>query len=292
MFDNLCYFLSLAIYYQYNQSKVIPMKNSTWNDFVELFEGLQKLFGLMGSMMDYDFIIANKRVKFDSKKAYVEFIDKYQNSLRNPVIILDMEDTLPTPSKLGEPEEWYFNNRNKAICLNHRPPSASSTVPVTLHCSIFGTFEDHCEEDPERIDNLFTYNFCLEMAKFYTKEEERRNKANNLLSKYLDCKVEPIMLDRNRSTDGTVSTNDLYREINIEYKNESCSTKSCAHLENCGYYLSFCKNQENTNTNMPCFLVNIAGPTFTVYGAVLSDTAIVDPLTPTYHLIWLKNNEK
>uniref|UniRef100_U9UCY5 Uncharacterized protein n=1 Tax=Rhizophagus irregularis (strain DAOM 181602 / DAOM 197198 / MUCL 43194) TaxID=747089 RepID=U9UCY5_RHIID len=63
-------------------------------------------------------------------------------------------------SKLGEPEEWYFNNRNKAICLNHHPPSASNT------------------------------------------------------------------------------------------------------------------NQKNTNTNMPCFLVNIAGPTFTVYGAVLSDTAI------------------
>ncbi|CAG8688952.1 11591_t:CDS:2 [Funneliformis caledonium] len=43
---------------------------------------------------------------------------------------------------------------------------------------------------------------------------------------------------------------------------------------------------------MPCFLVNIAGSTFTVYGAVLSDTAIMDPLTPTYHFIWFKNNEK
>lgn len=75
------------------------------------------------------------------------------------------------------------------------------------------------------------------MAKFYTKEEECWNKANNLLLKYLDCRVEPIMLDRNQSTDGTVSTNDLYHKINIEYKNESCSTKSCAHLENCGYYL-------------------------------------------------------
>ncbi|CAG8598405.1 11891_t:CDS:2 [Funneliformis mosseae] len=50
-------------------------------------------------------IIENKRVKFDSKEAFIEFIDNCQNSLRNPVIILDMKeilDTLPTPSKLGE----------------------------------------------------------------------------------------------------------------------------------------------------------------------------------------------
>ncbi|PKY56894.1 hypothetical protein RhiirA4_477520 [Rhizophagus irregularis] len=204
--------------------------------------------------MSYDFIIVNKRVKFDSKEAFVEFIDKYQNSLRNPVIILDMKellDTLPTPSKLEKPEEWYFNNCNKAICLNYRLPSASSTIPVILHCSIFGIFKDHCEKDLER--------------------------TNNLLLKYFDCRVEPIMLDRNRSTDGTVSTNDLYHKINIEYKNELCSTKSCAHLENCGYYL---------------FIFCISKPTFTVYGAVLSNTAIVDPLTLTYHLIWLKNNEK
>jgi hypothetical protein len=124
---------------------------------------------------------------------------------------------------------------------------------------MFGTFEDHCEEDPERNDNLFTYNFCLEMARFYDKEEERQKIANSLLSKYLDCKIEPVVLEGNRSTDGTFSTKDLYREINIEYKNETCSTKSCAHLENCGYYLSFCRKQENPNTNMSCFLVNIAG---------------------------------
>lgn len=54
------------------------MKNSIWNDFVKLFESLQKLFDPIGSMIDYNFIIANKRVKFDSKEVFVEFIDKYQ----------------------------------------------------------------------------------------------------------------------------------------------------------------------------------------------------------------------
>ncbi|CAG8688939.1 11590_t:CDS:2 [Funneliformis caledonium] len=200
MVDNVCYFLFLDIHYQYYQSRVIPINNGTWVDFVGLFEGLQKLFGLMNSMVDYDFIIVNKKVKFNSKKTFIEFIEINKNSPKSPVMILDIKeilDTLPTPSKLGEPSEWHFNNCNKAICLNHCPQIASSIVPVTLHCLIFCTFEDRCEEDPEREDNLFTYNFCREMAKFYDKEDVRRDIANSLLSKYLNIKVEPVMLGGN-----------------------------------------------------------------------------------------------
>lgn len=40
------------------------------------------------------------------------------------------------------------------------------------------------------------------------------------------------------------------------------------------------------------FCESILGPTFAVYGAIFSDVAIVDPLTTTFHLLWLKNNEK
>ncbi|GBC03076.1 hypothetical protein RclHR1_04980021 [Rhizophagus clarus] len=43
---------------------------------------------------------------------------------------------------------------------------------------------------------------------------------------------------------------------------------------------------------MPCFLITIAGPTFAVYGAIFSDIAVVDPLTTTFHLYWLKNNNE
>ncbi|GET02254.1 hypothetical protein RCL_jg21883.t1 [Rhizophagus clarus] len=64
---------------------------------------------------------------------------------------------------------------------------------------------------------------------------------------------------------------------------------------NCGYYLLFCKDQVkdgSPTTNMPCFLITIAGPTFAVYGAIFSDIAVVDPLTTTFHLYWLKNNNE
>ena len=122
-------------------------------------------------------------------------------------------------------------------------------------------FEDICKEDPKREDNDFTYKFCCKMAEFYPNEEARRNTANRLLSEYLERGVEPLSLEKNRSTGGTVSTKNSYREINIEYKSETCSTNACPYLKNCGYYLLFCKKQEedvSPATNMPCFLITIA----------------------------------
>src|SRR5688500_18663068 len=95
MFDNLCYFLFIVIYYQYSQSRIISIKNSTWNDFVDLFGCFKNLFGLLKSMVDYDFIIANKRVNFDMpKETFIKFIEDNQNSSNNPVRILDADDML------------------------------------------------------------------------------------------------------------------------------------------------------------------------------------------------------
>jgi hypothetical protein len=97
MFDNLCYFLFLVIYYQYNQSRIIPIKNSTWNDYVGLLACFRDLFGLLNSMVDYDFIIANKKVNFDMpKETFIKFIEDNQNSSSNPVRILDAKGMFDT----------------------------------------------------------------------------------------------------------------------------------------------------------------------------------------------------
>ncbi|GES96841.1 hypothetical protein GLOIN_2v1594327 [Rhizophagus clarus] len=215
-----------AIFFQYDHSKVIPIVNSAWIDFTELFERLQKLFVLTDTMANYDFIIANKKVTLNSKVDFIRFTDENQNSSKNPVIVLDIKGSRMTYT-------YYLHHQNLENLINgilitviklisrSSPPSASSTVPATLY-------------------------FLLEMAKFYLAEDDRRDEANKLLSQYLNRKVEPIVLGGNRNTDGTVYTIDLYREMNIEYRN---STKSCAHLENCGYYLTFCKKQGDTNNN-------------------------------------------
>ncbi|CAG8806019.1 28516_t:CDS:2, partial [Racocetra persica] len=83
--------------------------------------------------------------------------------------------------------------------------------------------------------------------------------------------------------------------LNVEYKKYNCSSDACPYLENCRYFLAFCKEIENNSayyvTNFPCFLVVISGPYFSVSDAVFANVAIVDPLTVVFLLIWQKYDE-
>ncbi|CAI2177898.1 5487_t:CDS:2 [Funneliformis geosporum] len=269
----------------------------------ELYTHLEKAFGLKGSIIDHKFVIRNKEIDIGwPKKEFINFIELNKCSINNPVRIFDVKKgtkrsymkilaDLPAPSKLGEPNEWFKQQKNEPIYLNHRLSTASSITPVSLYCLIFGCFQDFCEEVPEFEDNLFTYTFCIEMAKFYESKEERQVISNKMLSRYFNCNVQLIQLNNNCRTDGTISYSGLnaYRMLNIEYNKEQCSSSTYPHLESCGYYLVFCKEQENNPsihvTNFPCFLVIIAGPFFSVFGTVLLDKAVVDSLTPVIPLL-------
>ncbi|KAF0392168.1 Protein kinase-like domain containing protein [Gigaspora margarita] len=308
----------VPIYFQYLESEVIKISADGWEDFTQLYARLKETFGLKRSLMDYKFVISNKNIEFSwSKNDFVDFIENYKCSVHNPVRILgvkkgvkrsyiEMIGDLPAPSTLGTPKEWFklqkCNPIDHPICLNHRPPEASSTIPVSLYSPIFGKFKDFCEEAPEREDNQFTYDICNEMAKYYEKEEDRQDVANKMLEKYLGPSVELLTVKRKKSdgslkdarTDGTMSFS-KYRGANFEYKCDDCSSGTSPYLENCSYYLVFCNEQANRPsfdvTNLPCFLVTIAGPYFSVSGAVLAEFAIVDPLTPVFPLIWQKHDE-
>ena len=91
MFDNLCYFLFLVIYFQYNDSKVIPENYNSWTNFRELFCHLQTIFGLEASAVNYELVIGNKKVDLTSKKDFIELVEQNRNSFRNPVKILDVK---------------------------------------------------------------------------------------------------------------------------------------------------------------------------------------------------------
>ncbi|CAG8679160.1 8481_t:CDS:2, partial [Ambispora gerdemannii] len=280
------------------EEETIRLSSEGWEDFTRLYALLKEAFDLRGSLTTYKFSISDKLIDLSwSKSVFIDYIEK-QKFKRS---YFDMINSLPAPSKLGEPEEWYKRQKTNAvdaICLNHCPPTASSSVPVSLLCSVFGKFKDLCDELSESEDNLFAYDFCFEMAKHYNYESERQTKANKMLSGYLKRSVQPIVTEDNCRTDGTVCYGDgsnAYREVNVEYKRHNCSSDACPYLENCGYYLVFCAEKKEHSsyhvTNFPCFLIVISGPYFSVSGAVFADVAIVDPLTPVFPLIWQKYDE-
>ncbi|CAG8688786.1 5726_t:CDS:2, partial [Ambispora gerdemannii] len=254
----------VPLYIQYLDSNVYYLGSDDWANFSQLFTHLKNLFYLKGPLEHHKFVISNKNIDFSwSKNDFVDFIEKHKCSVNNPVRILgvkkgvkrsymDMIGELPPPSTLGIPKEWFKRQKGDPICLNHRPPEASSTIPVSLYSSIFGKFKDFCVEDPEKKDNEFTYEICYEMAKFDEKEEDRQYVANKLLKEYLDHPVEILTIKRKNSdslkgahTDGTIS-HSKYRGANFEYKCDDCNSGASPYLENCSYYLVFCKEQENS----------------------------------------------
>ncbi|CAG8545498.1 10533_t:CDS:2 [Ambispora leptoticha] len=289
----------VPIYFRYYDSEIISLSSEDWKNFIQLYAHLEKAFDLKGSLTAYKFSISDKLIDLSwSKSVFIDFIEKHKCSFNNPIIISGKKKA---PSKLGEPEEWYKRQKTTAvdaICLNHCPPTASSSIPISLLCSIFGKFKDLCDEFSESEDNLFAHDFCFEMAKCYNYESERQNKANDMLSKYLKRPVQPIVTENNHRTDGTmcyIQGSNVYHEANVKYKKYNCSSNACPYLENCGYFLAFCGEKENHPTyhvtNFPCFLIIISGPYFSVSGAVFADVAIIDPLTPVFPLIWQKYDE-
>ncbi|CAG8514115.1 4818_t:CDS:2 [Funneliformis caledonium] len=198
-------------------------------------------FNLKGPLTDHKFVIVNKEIDMScSKKEFFDFIEIHKCPINNPIRIYKLREVvmrsymnkltgLPSPSKLGESDEY-------------------------LYCSNFGKFQDFCEEVPEWKDNLFTFKFCIEMAKFY-ESEERQNVANRMLSEYFDHNV---------VQEGAM----LFQHLPLSRK--------------LWILLVFCKEQKTTIssvTNLLCFLVVIAGSYFSVSGAILSDKAVIDLLT-------------
>ncbi|CAG8837056.1 5038_t:CDS:2, partial [Racocetra persica] len=157
-----------------------------WNDLIQLYVLLEKAFdNLRGTLDLHMFTISNKEIDISwSKKEFIDFIEIHKFELtqsRSTGVkrsYLDMLEDLPPPSTLGNPKVWGERQKDSPCCFNHRPPKASRVIPVSLYNSIFGQFKDFCEEDPEKEDNEFTYNFCCKMAEIYENEEDRQDEAN------------------------------------------------------------------------------------------------------------------
>ncbi|CAG8492336.1 10200_t:CDS:2, partial [Racocetra persica] len=210
-----------------------------WEDLTQLHGYLKEAFNhLKGTIDLYTYVIDNREINMSlSKEKFITFIEMHKCSKNNPIQIInskkgikslyfEMVEGLPTALELGKP--------------------------------------DFCKEDPEKVDNYFTYQFCCKMAEFYNDEDAHQKAANEMLSKYFGQPVQPIKLLANKKTGGKLRTDStisfsgsyVYRELNVKF---NCD---------CRY-----------------------GPYFSVSGAMLLDKAIIDPFTPLYPLAWHKDDK-
>lgn len=94
--------------------------------------------------------------------------------------------TMYPPPEQGFVEEVTRQQKeeNPAFHFN-RPPSAASTIPITLFHPVFGQFQDDCEAyETTAEDHAFVLEFSRAMSRFYDTEDQRLAEARDILANY------------------------------------------------------------------------------------------------------------
>ncbi|KAF8523805.1 hypothetical protein JB92DRAFT_2882804 [Gautieria morchelliformis] len=179
-----------------------------------------------------------------------------------------------TPSQATRPPLFYFD----------RPPSAAATIPITLYHPVFGRFQDDCESYvPTKEDNTFVIQFSSKMSEFYQTEGARAREARGMLRSY-DLHFNASTIE-SFTTDGDVRYND-FCFARLEVKAELGSSPSDPLVQAGCYYRSFTKQTITNRTNLPCFLIYIAGAHIGFAGAVWSDYPNLQVLAPVLPLFY------
>src|SRR5438034_6066884 len=85
-----------------------------------------------------------------------------------------------------KPKQFASDQRKEmpAFCFD-RPPSAATTIPITLYHPVFGQFQDDCDNyTPTKEDNAFVLEFSRTMSKFYDGESDRAEASRKLMTNY------------------------------------------------------------------------------------------------------------
>ena len=167
---------------------------------------------------------------------------------------------------------------------NHQPPSAQGILTELLH-SVFGQFLDDCTAiQPEFQDVQFTYEFSAEMSRYFCTEGAHAASFQDLFKKHFDidlCCVELSASDDKNNkprTDGTLYEG-KFMVINAEVKSELCTGTSNPYIQNIAYYKEYLLKNSNITktTRLPCFLIIVSGPLFSISTAIYGEKVTVDP---------------
>jgi hypothetical protein len=155
---------------------------------------------------------------------------------------------------------------------------------VSIYYSGFSEFTAQCKSvGIGREDCEVAYSLCLAMQDYYSDEDDRRKKFAEIFNHLLH----PLVLSASQRGDPHV---DLYLPLHlyIEMKNEPGATNSDPYHEVMSYYIQDIKYQSSS----PAFLLTLAGPELTIYGAFYADSLYIDRLTPPIWLVDQCNNTK
>ena len=196
--------------------------------------------------------------------------------------MLDWFNTLiGIPSSFGVVENWSKIQKKlgKNALKCHRPGKHYGTH-VSLYYKGFDTFSSEFRDvEIDKNDCTFALEFCWAMAEAYGNEDDRMEKATDLLNSYFQNDHDLVKMN---NMDGAIQVSQRV-VILVEAKNEIGKGRCDSYMQAVAFYH---RNTQKLLTKIiestcaPCLLVELVGPHFAVSGAVCGEHILVDRLTP------------
>ena len=218
--------------------------------------------------------------------------------------IKKIEKTIPSSaSKFAHPDSWKRaqSELNNSELLCHRPANRYGTH-VSLHVKAFDNFLTNCQEVQIDIkDSTLVHCLASSCSDGFEDEESKVDNFVRWLRMYLNQQlVQRTYQTRSKKPcccDVCVMyqfKGDAFDLLIAEFKNETHGNSSDAYMQLVSYYLFNLTNVKGAAIQFckcPCFLMEICGCYFTIYGALQDgESILIDPLVTSSFLY--RNNDK
>ena len=201
---------------------------------------------------------------------------------------------LPSPSSFGKPsgEEGWTSRKlqdlQRFMCFHRFPhDDDNQPTPVVLLDPILAQVSHDCEHaTPSDADCKFAALVASTMSGTFADESLRMREFWRLLDEEFNVTFQSAKYGKAESDGSFLHLGGLL--VNIEVKNEIGSGGGAIHVQNAAYAAAhaFQAHKVRRISVCPTLLIELAGPNMSVSGAVFTDIATCDQLSPMVSLLW------
>ena len=193
-------------------------------------------------------------------------------------------------------DSWMSSRMQRKLggtLLHHRPASALGT-PVALMDPILAQVAEDCEKaQPTAADCRFAAQVATDMSEGYRDEDARVEVMQRLLLEEYGQSFIRMSISKG-ITDGSLLHRSGALYGNMEVKNEVGAGGGSIHVQNAAYAALHATGPGRKSVRdrcvCPTLLLEVAGPNLSLSGAVFSNVAVCDPLSPMVSLLWLPHS--
>ncbi len=201
---------------------------------------------------------------------------------------------LPSPSSFAKPSGeggWThpkLRELQQYMCFHRSPHDIDTqTTPVVLLDPILAQVSHDCEcATPTDADCKFAGLVASAMSQAFADEEQRMQTFWQLLEDEFNVTFQRAKYHQAETDGSFIHLGGML--VNIEVKNEIGSGGGAIHIQNAAYAAAhaFQAKKVRGKSVCPTLLIELAGPNMSLSGAVYTDMALCDQLSPMVSLLW------